>query len=282
MTRRTRFVCGSAAPVLLGLMLAAAPAGAQHRPLLTQDPEVIGQGRLMIEAGVETGTNIWYPVSGLTGDRTGLPLGVSIGIGPAAELQIDSGYQWLSIDRRDPAPLDFRVREGDRTSDAVDASLALKLRLLSEGEQRPAFGLQLVTELPNAGNESGLGLDTLNFSASLLAGKTVGSLRVVGNAGVVLLSDVLQGSLQQDAFIGGVSVARAFTPAVDLVGEVTGRRVLFSDHPPIGAEPRAQVRGAVRYTRGRWRADAGLIVGLTDQDPDIGITAGLTWVAQVK
>ncbi len=271
-----------AAVALCGATLAAAPAAAQHRPLLTEDPEVIGQGRLLVEAGVETGANIRYPVSGLTGDRTALPLGVSIGIGPAAELQIDGGYQWLSIDRRDLAPLDFRVREGDRTSDLVDVALGLKLRLWREGERRPSFGLRLVTELPNAGNESGLGLDILNFSSSLLVGKTVGSLRVVGNAGVILLSDVLQGSLQQDAFVGGVSVARALSPVVDLVGEITGRRVLFAEQPPIGAEPRAQLRGAARYTRGRWRADAGMIVGLTEQDPDIGITAGLTWVAQVN
>ena len=269
------------AAVAMAGAIGVCPAAAQHRPLLTQDPEVIGQGRVLVEAGIETGANLWYPVSGLTGDRVGVPVGVSIGIGPLAELQIDGGYQWLAIDRRDLAPLDTRVPPGDRVSDVVDAAVGLKLRLLAEGARRPSVAVRMVTELPNASNESGLGLDTLNFGASLLAAKTVGSVRVVGNAGVILLSDVLQGSLQHDAWVGGVAAARALTGSVDVVAEVTGRRVLFADHPPVGAEPRGQLRGAIRYTRGAWRADAGIVVGTTRQDPDIGLTVGMTWVADL-
>lgn len=260
----------------------AASADAQQRPLQTQDPEVIGDGRLLVEAGVETGANILYPVSGLTGDHVALPVGVSIGLGRTVELQVDAGYQWLSIDRRDLAPLDARVREGDRTSDVIDAVIATKIRMLAEGARRPAVGVRFATELPNASNESGLGLDTLNFSAALLVGKTVGAYRIVGNAGVALLSDVLQGSLQEDAFVGGVSVARALTPSLDAVAEFAGRQVLFADVPPIGAEPRGAIRAAVRYTRGPWRVDAGLVVGTTRQEPDIGVIAGITWIGQVR
>lgn len=254
------------------------PASAQHRPLTVQDPEVIGQGRVLIEAGAESGANVRYPVSGLTGDRWAMPIGVSIGVGPSVELQLDGGYQWLGIDRREVAPLDHRVAPADSTSDVIDLVVGTKIRLLTEGQRRPAVGLRLATELPNASNESGLGLDTLNFSASLLLGKTLGSTRLAANAGVVLLSDVLEGSLQQDALVGGISVTRALTPGLDVAGEFAGRKVLFADVPPIGAEPRAQLRGALRYTRGGWRADGGLIVGATRQDPDIGLTFGLTWV----
>jgi len=258
-----------------------APAEAQQRPLITQDPEVIGNGRLLIESGVETGTNVWYPVSGLTGDRVAVPVGVSIGLGSVTELQLDGGYQGLAIEQRDFAPLDFRVRGGDHTSDVIDLTLGMKVRVLAEGTRRPSLGLRLATELPNASNESGLGLDTLNFVGTILAGKTVGAFRLVGNAGVALLSDVVQGSLQHDAFVGSVSVAYALRPSIDLIGEVAGRQVLFVDQPPIGAEPRGQVRAASRYTRGRWRADAGLIIGTTRQDADLGVSFGLTWIGQV-
>jgi len=263
-------------------IVGAGHAGAQQRPLLTQDPEVIGAGRLLVESGVETGTNIWYPVSGLTGDRVAVPIGVSLGLGTVTELQIDGGYQWLAIDRRDFAPFDFRVRPGARASDVIDITLAMKVRMLGEGARRPAIGVRFATELPNASNESGLGLDTMNFIATILVGKTVGAVRVVGNAGVALLSDVLQGSVQEDAFVGGVSAAYALRPSVDLVGELSGRQVLFADRPPIGAEPRGQLRAAIRYTRGAWRGDAGLILGTTRQDPDIGLTVGLTWIGQVR
>ena len=82
--------------------------------------------------------NIWFPVSGLTGDRLAMPVGVSVGLGAVTELQVDSGYQWLAIDRRDFAPLDFRVGPGDRTSDVIDVTLAMKVRVLAEGARRPA------------------------------------------------------------------------------------------------------------------------------------------------
>ena len=261
---------------------AGARADAQQRPLVTQDPEVIGNGRLLVESGVETGANTWYPVSGLTGDRVAWPTGVSFGLGTVAELQIDGGYQWLSIDRRDVAPLDFRVRPGAHTSDVIDVTVATKVRVFAEGARRPAVGVWFASELPNASNENGLGLDTLNFVATLLAGKTVGAFRIVGNAGIAIMSDVLEGSSQQDAFVGSVSVAYALRPSVDLVSELSGRRVLFANLPTIGAEARGQVRTAVRYLRGPWRGDAGLILGTTRQDPDIGLAIGLTWVGQVR
>jgi Putative MetA-pathway of phenol degradation len=263
-------------------MGAGVRAEAQQRPLVTQDPEVIGDGRLLVESGLETGANVWYPVSGLTGDRVALPIGLSFGLGSVTEVQIDSGYQRLAIERRDFAPLDFRVHPGDHTSDVIDVTLAMKVRVLAEGARRPGLGLRFATDLPNASNESGLGLDTLNFSGTILVGKTIGAFRLVGNAGVALLSDVLQGSLQHDAFVGSVSMAYALRPSLDLVGELAGRQVLFADHPPIGAEPHGQARAAARYTRGRWRADAGVLVGTTRQAPDIGLSVGLTWISQVR
>ena len=42
---------------------------AQQRPLTTEDPEVIGAGRVLVEAGVESGQNARYFLSGLKGDR---------------------------------------------------------------------------------------------------------------------------------------------------------------------------------------------------------------------
>src|SRR5207342_1719343 len=55
--------------VVAAWLQTGALARAQQRPLTTEEPEVIGDGRLLIEAGVETGSNAWYPLSGLHGDR---------------------------------------------------------------------------------------------------------------------------------------------------------------------------------------------------------------------
>ncbi len=266
----------AAGAVMTYACLLAAPVAAQQRPLVTQDPALVGQGQVIVEAGVETGADAFYPVSGLTGDRVSVPVAVTIGIAPNVDVQASTGYEWLSIGRREPAPLDFRVRRGGSTSDNIDVTLAMKMRVLSEGDRRPAVGLRFLVQLPTASNESGLGLDTLNFDAVILAGKTVKSFRIVGNAGLGIAGDVLQGSTQQDFFIGGVSVVRALSPSVDLLGEFAGRAVLFAETAPIGAEPRGQVRAAVRYTRGTWRVDGGVLLGTTRQDPGFGLIVGLS------
>ena len=264
--------CPRAAIARLTLALAclsATPvASAQQRPLTTEDPETIGAGRILVEAGVETGQNAEYPLSGLRGDRIAMPLGISVGLGSIGELQLDSGYTWFGIDSRVDAPLSSRVPpDVDRTSDLIDLVVATKVRLVSEGPRRPAVGVRFATRLPNA-------------STGVLAGKTVGSLRVVANAGVAILSHPLVGTIQDDAFVGSVSIARALTKELELVGEVAGQVVLFADVAPVGAEPLGEGRAAVRYTRGRTRVDGGILIGFTRRSPDFGIMAGVTIIGQ--
>jgi hypothetical protein len=157
--------------------------------------------------------------------------------------------------------------------------IATKVRILSEGVRRPALGLRVATELPDAGNESGLGSDLTNFYASFLIGKTVQSIRVVGNAGVAILGDTTAEVPQQnDLLTYGISVARALTTASELVAEVNGRVNTAFGEPDPGSESHAVMRVGGRYTRGPVRVDAAVLLGMTSRDPDVGITAGLTWV----
>jgi hypothetical protein len=264
--------------VLLGVPQASI---AQQRPLTTEDPDVIGAGRMLVEAGVETGRDARYPLSGLAGNRVSLPVGISFGLGNVGELQIDTGYQWMGIDSRSDAPFAGAVSaDRARTSDVLDVTVGTKVRMLSETPTRPSVGVRFATRLPNASNESGLGLDTTDFFFSLLVGKTVGPLRVVGNAGLGILGDPLAATAQKDQFVFGVSVARALTKEVDVVGEVAGRSDWSKGTPPPGLESRAELRGAVRYTRGRSRFDAGLLIGLATESPSFGLTAGVTIVGQ--
>lgn len=268
-------------PVFLAAawLYAGALACAQQRPLTTEDPEVIGDGHLLIEAGVETGSNAWYPLSGLRGDRFAVPVGLCLGLGRYAELQVDTGYHWLGIDSREDAPLAFRVpTDITRTSDIMDVTVATKLRIFAEGRHRPSLGVRFATRLPNASNESGLGLDTTDFYFSILSGKTIGSFRIVGNAGIGILGNPLIATIQSDAFRGGLSVAHALTRTIDVVGEITGQSVWFATVPPPGAEPLGEVRTGVRYTRGQFRFDGGMLFGFTERSPDIGVVGGLTMV----
>jgi hypothetical protein len=257
-------------------------AAAQQRPLVTEDPETIGAGRLLVEAGFDYGRGIEYPASGLEGNRTRFPLiGLSFGISSIAEIQIDGGlYNRLAITSRDPsAPLAGMVTEDDDTTSSVeDVVIGTKVRLVPEGIYAPSFAVRFATKLPNASNESGIGLDTTDFFLSVLGAKTIESVRVVGNLGLGILGDPTRGDRQNDVLTYGLSFARAITPSAEAVGEVNGH-VDTREGPALpGTESRSVARFGGRYTIGAWRADAALLVGLTSRDAGFGFAAGFTYV----
>lgn len=270
--------------VMLGGLLAAAPqiASAQSRPLVTEDPETVPAGYILLEAGFDWAQDAVFPASGLTGNLFRLgTFGLSFGVSSIAEIQIDGVLRnSLSVSSADPAAplagmLDF---EGESTSDFGDLVIGAKVKILSETVSRPAMAVRFSTRLPNAGNESGLGLDTTDFNFGIAMAKTVQSVRVAGNVGFGILADPVRGDRQNDVFNYGVSVARAIAPGVELVGELNGRLNTRSGEPPIGTESRSMMRLGSRLTRGPVRIDGALLVGVTDLDPSWGITGGVTWV----
>jgi hypothetical protein len=257
----------------------ASEVRAQQRPLVTEDPETVGAGRVLVEAGLDYGADVTFPASGLNGDLLRVPLiGFSVGLSSFAELQLDGGlYNRLSIGERFSAPLASMVDiDGDSTWDFEDIVVATKIRLVPEGERRPSFGVRFATKLPTASNESGLGLDTTDFHANVLVAKTVQSIRVVGNMGLGILSNPTRGDSQNDVLNYGLSLARALTTGIEVVGEVNGRAHVRSGVAPAGTEARGAL--GARYTQNLVRLDGGLIVGLTSRDPGFGVTVGLTYV----
>jgi len=260
----------------------ARPATAQQRPLVTEDPESIGAGRVLLEAGLDALNGQRFPVSGLKGNLWKFPtIGISVGISSIAEIQIDGGLNnRLHINERNSsAPLASLVTAtGDTTTDVEDIVIGTKIRLVSEGDERPAFGFRFATRLPNASNESGLGTDTTDFFASILAGKTVQSIRIVANVGLGILADPTQGARQNDVFTYGLSLARAVTQATEMVGEVNGHVSTRTGGGFPGTESRSVMRFGGRYTHGPFRADMGVLLGLTTTSPSLGFTAGFTYV----
>jgi hypothetical protein len=244
---------------------------------------VIGAGLILLEGGVDYGRDVLYPTSGLQGNLLRAPtLGLSFGISSIAELQLDGGlYNRLAITHRGvgPAPLAGMLDvTGDSTHAVEDIVLATKIRIAGETPGRPAFGLRFATKLPTASNESGLGLDTTDFHMQMLMGKTVQSIRFVGNVGFGILGDPTRGDNQNDVFEYGFSVARAVREGVEVVGELNGRTNTRSGTPPVGTESRATMRVGGRLTRGTVRIDAAILLGLTSRDPGFGFTAGATYV----
>jgi hypothetical protein len=272
-------------PALFALAFAvmlSRSSSAQQRPLVTEDPEPIGAGHVLIEGGFEFADDQQYPVSGLRGNLVKVPtLGISVGLSSIAEFQIDGGfYDHLSISSRDPAaPLASLVTStGTSTSDVEDVVIGTKIRVLAEQNNRPAMAVRFATKLPNASNESGLGLDTMDFFVSVLGAKTVQSIRIVGNVGLGILSDPTDGNRQNDVLTYGASAARAVSESAELVTEVNGRVSTRSAGPLPGTETRGIVKFGGRYTHGPARFDAAVFFGLTSVDPTVGFTVGFTYV----
>ena len=265
----------------LVLLACSVPAFAQQRPLQTEDPETIGAGRILVEAGIDYKRDVYYPVSGLRGNLfTVPPFGVSVGVSSIAEIQIDAGlYQKLYITEIVPgAPFeDLLELDGDSTADVEDIHIGAKVRILSETANRPAMGARFSTRLPNASNESGLGKDMQDFSAHVVFGKTVRSVRFVGNVGMLILGNPTQPAAQDDLLSYSLSVARAITQRSEIVGEFVGR-ANFANIVTPGAEDRGLLRFGARFTTSGVRFDAGILLGLTPRDPEIGFTGGFTWV----
>src|SRR5688500_14705840 len=257
------------------------PAFAQQRPLQTEDPETIGSGRILIEAGLDYNRDVYLPVSGLRGNVFTVPtLGVSLGVSSIAEIQMHiGGYQQMAITERVPtAPFAHLLQlDGDTTDDLEDMHVGAKVRLLSETASRPAIATRFSTRLPNAGNESGLGKDMQDFETSILLAKTVQSVRVVANVGLLMLGNPTQPAAQDDLLFYNLSVARAISQAAEVVGEFVGR-ANFANTTTPGAEDRGLLRFGARYTHAGVRLDGGILLGLTPRDPEIGFTAGFTWV----
>lgn len=275
MMRRWIIAIGAAASLVAG------PALAQQRPLVTEDPEPIGAGRVLIEGGLEVARGAEYPASGLEGKLFRAPMiGVSVGIGSIAELQMDIPlFDRLSITQRNAAPLSSLVTAtGGQTSDTGDLVIGTKIRMIAEGVGHPALSVRFATKLPNASNESGLGLDTTDFYASLLVAKTVQSIRVVANGGFGILPDPVVGHRQNDVITYGLSLARAITNESEIVSEVNGRISTRSGGPFPGTETRGLAAIGGRYTTGSIRFDGRIFIGLKDVDPRIGFGAGFTYV----
>jgi hypothetical protein len=271
----------SATLLLPVLLLHAGPAAAQQRPLDTQDPETIGEGRMLVEGGISAAHDQFYPLSGLKGELWQLPvLGLDVGISSRADLQLTGGpFNYLSITSRQPAPLaDLVTATGDSSHSVEDITIGAKIRLVAEAPRRPAFGFRFVTRLPNAKHASGMGQSTTDFGASILLGKSVESVRVAGNLGFTIMSEPLNPTKQNDVLTYGLSFSRAFAAKADLVGEVNGWASTRPGAAPVGTESRGRVTLGGRYTQGPVRFDAGVFFGLHAIDPTVGFRAGVTWV----
>ena len=215
------------------------PALAQQRPLQTEDPETIGAGRILLEAGVDYESDVYYPLSGLRGNLfTVPPMGISIGVSSIAEIQIDGGlYQKLSITEQVPnAPLshllDARRRQHRLMS--TTSNIGAKVRFLSETPGRPAMAIPLLDASaecrqrvrPRQGHA---GLQRVVGSSARRFSRFASS----ATSGMLILGNPTKLAAQDDLLTYSLSVARAISAKAEIVGEFVGR-ANFAEHRDAG------------------------------------------------
>ena len=250
--------------ILVGLSLSA-PATAQQRPLLTEDPRLITEGTLVTEMGFGYFDGVRLPVNGVGGNMLSMvDGGFHFGLARRAEFQVTGvlrNYLW--------------VKEGGsgKRNDWGDSQVSTKIALVGAIGGLPDVTLRTTVVLPNSSNES-IGKDGTDFFGSLLVGRSFGSTYLYANLGLGILDDAERASAQQDVLTYGIA---ALVPvgAMRLAFEVNGLENPQSN-PTVGGEDRAQARAGMQWEMFGMRWDVGATAGLTNLDHRVGIVFGTT------
>jgi hypothetical protein len=258
-------------------------AGAQQRPLITEDVDIIPPGSMRIQTGVDFLQGAKFPASGLTGDLTRVGvIGVSIGFAPNVEFQIEGVAQnFLSINSRSATSIPLSLGPGaNSTNDAGDFILWTKFKLRTETARGPALGFRFGVQLPNSNQGRGIGLNQTNAYGSILVGKKFGRegrFNTFGNLGIAILSAPTQLFTQNDVFTYGAAGIFRLNKQFSIAGEVNGRANTRPGNGPLGTESQSEARLGMQIRASGLRFDFAGIKGLTRFTHNSGVTVGVTY-----
>jgi len=252
------------------LVTAAASAGAQTRPLLTEEASTAPAGTLVLETGFEAIMAEPSFITGAERTRWDGPL-LRLVYSPADRVELD--LEWVTAVGAGSEP--------GRSSvwDFGDVTLRTKLRLLEGRDRRPTLSARFGVTLPQTSFEDedsrllALGPNTIRFYSEALLTQPIGPVRLDANAGLFLHDDPMRLHEQLDFLSYGLALRWAVRPAWEIVAEVAGR----AGEGKPGADERSEARVGVRYTRGRLRFDAAVRRGLIPEQGTWGGSAGLSW-----
>ena len=259
-------------------------AGAQQRPLVTEDVDIIPPGTVRLQVGIDFFQNAKFPLSDLTGDQTRVGVvGINIGLSPNVEFQIDGVVQnFLSINSRGPASaVPLAIAPGaNTTNDTGDFRLSTKIKLRNETRHAPSLGFKFGVELPNSNQGRGIGVNQTNAYGLILAGKKFGHddrVNLFGNLGLGIFTAPKNEFTQNDMLLYGVAGLVRLNERVNLAGEVNGRANTRRGRAPLGTEPLSQARLGLQIKTAGLRFDFAGIAGLTNFSPRSGVTFGVTY-----
>ena len=253
-----------AATVAGAWLVLAGWAGAQTRPLQTEEATTASGGTVVLEAGVDAIRDEPNYMTGHPRDRWAAPV-LRLVYSPSDNVEID--VEWtLRVGQRDDP-------EFGSVSDWGDVGLRAKVRFVDEGPGRPAVAARFGLLLPETSFGNGLGPNALRMVLQVLVSKDLGRLSLHANGGLALHDEVFRPHEQRDFFAYGVAAVARLRPGLALVGEWAG----LSGKGQPGADAHAEARAGVRLGTGGLRADAAVRRGLLTADGTWGLTAGVTW-----
>jgi len=222
-------------------------AATPQRPTLSSDTNTAVEGTVELEAGLT-----WDPDSFID-----TPASLRFGAGPATEVFL--GF----------SPLLYVEQPGNNESGPGDLAFGFRHRFRTESGDSPATAIQTSVKLPTADDKKGLGSGELDASIAGIATKTFGDYGVTGFYSLNLLGEQTGG-----AALGHSLSLSTSTPKFDdlsFFGELAGIFV-----PEQDSEQVFTMVGCTFNPHSSSVFDVGVLVGLTQDAPDLQFVIGFT------
>ena len=254
-------------------------AGQLRRDPLVQPVGGARAGSGLLGVGLAHVGNATFPLGGLRGDLTSLPVVHAVwAVGPRVVFQVrGAARQVLSIEEREGAPaveLDPSVQSGT-TRDVGDFELAVSFAPVG-GPEGFSLGGHLGVKLPNSDETKGIGPNTTDVTIAALFSWASGRWGATGWFGVGILEAPTRLFEQNDAFAYAFESLWEASPewrfSIGTRGRASTRRV-----SPPGSGDLGEVRASVEWRRGRIAVDAGLGRGYSEMSGDWTLRAGIAW-----
>ncbi len=197
----------------------------QQHPLAVESVTLLEPGHAQIDFGMSHFRQQPFQLSGLEGNLWKIGnLRFCISLSGYVELQTEGTLlNVLNITGRKPAFNSIITTSNNPTADIGDFSLWTKFSVLNEYTSGIGFSVRFGVQLPNASNESGLGIDEMNFFSSLLFQKHFAGLWTI-NTGLGVLGDPTLVSSQHDVFVYGIEYSIPIGETTYLYLQSAGRR----------------------------------------------------------
>lgn len=219
-----------------------------------------------------------FPLSGLTGNLSKIgSLRFCMSLSEFVEFQTDGTLlDVLNVTHRVPAFNTVRTTTRNPTTDVGDFSIWTKFGITSEYRSGIGAAIRFGVQLPNASNESGLGIDEMNFFSSLLLQKHMKG-RWTFNIGLGVLSDPTQVGQQHDVLIYAFEYFLPMNESTYLLLQTAGR----TGHDGVGIRRLANGKAGIEKSFGNLAVKALGVLNFSPADNAKGVELSFTYLFQV-